>query len=665
MSAIAGILYLDRQPVERNHLIKMSDVLAHRGVDGANVWCKDNIGLVHRMLWTTPESLLETLPLEKDNLTITADARIDNREELITALELYHLPAEKITDSDLILAAYQKWGKQCPQKLLGDFAFAIWDGQQQQLFCARDHFGIKPFYYYADEQVFIFATEIKALLTQPQVPRCLNQQKVAEFLYSIMEDKTSTSYKNIYRLPPAHTLTLHNEPQPSIKAYWSLNCTPELQLDSDQKYADAFREIFTEAVRCRLRSAFPVGSHLSGGLDSSSVTCVARTLTQASSSNLHTFSNIFDQVPECDEREYIKVVLKQQGLISHYIPADKFGPLSQWQEFFQYEDEAFIGPSHYLPWGLNRATKEAGVRVVLDGFDGDTTVSHGALYFRELATQGDWATFSNEAKKVSQHFNTSPAAILRAYGFTYLEELAKNFKFIKFAQTVSQIQKYFTVSSKYLWMQYGIKPLIPRFILKTWQLIKGGGQELSLLDSNFAKQIGIKQRIKAYNLSQNQPSTVQAEQWNSLTSGLLSFSLELINHSAAAFSIESRHPFMDKRLIEFCLALPAKQRLNQGWSRMILRRAMEGILPQPIQWRGGKTSMSPNFRRGLLDLDREILDQTLIKDVGKLKDFVNLKYLDSCYNKLISQTNLTDEERMAIWKAVTLSLWLRYTAITE
>ncbi|NES85389.1 MAG: asparagine synthetase B, partial [Moorea sp. SIO2B7] len=163
MSGIVGIYYLNQEPIDRENIGQMLDILAHRGPDGADIWCEGSVGLGHRMLWTTPESLLEKLPLvnHSKNLVITADARIDNREELIVALELNDRPAEKITDSQLILAAYEKWGEQCPEKLLGDFAFAIWDKHKQILFCARDHVGVKPFYYYHQSgQGFIFASEI-------------------------------------------------------------------------------------------------------------------------------------------------------------------------------------------------------------------------------------------------------------------------------------------------------------------------------------------------------------------------------------------------------------------------------------------------------------------------------------------------------------------------
>src|SRR4028118_115937 len=183
MSAIVGLYNLDGRSIERSAVEQMVAALAHRGPDGAGVWSEGAVGLGHCMLWTTPESLHEKLPLvdKSRDLTITADARIDNREELMEQLGITAEAHGEVSDSQLVLAAYGKWGEDCPQHLLGDFAFVIWDGAKQQLFCARDHFGVKPFYYhYAADKRFAFATEIKALLGLPEVPRQLNEVRVAE-----------------------------------------------------------------------------------------------------------------------------------------------------------------------------------------------------------------------------------------------------------------------------------------------------------------------------------------------------------------------------------------------------------------------------------------------------------------------------------------------------
>lgn len=271
MSGILGIFNLDGRPVDPQCLKDMWSILSHRGPDGGSVWMDGAIGLGHQMLWTTPESLIEQMPFIKPGpgLAIVADARIDNREELITKLALKNEPATSRTDSQLILSAYEKWGEDCVDRLIGDFAFAIWDGRAQSLFCARDHFGIRPFYYfYKNGSCFLFATEIKSLLTVPIVPRRLNETRVADYLDSFVEDEEITFYQDIKRLPRSQLLRI-SRTACKFRQYWSLDPKHEIRFSSNEEYAEAFREQFFQAVACRLRSAFPVGASLSGGLDSS------------------------------------------------------------------------------------------------------------------------------------------------------------------------------------------------------------------------------------------------------------------------------------------------------------------------------------------------------------------------------------------------------------
>src|SRR5881296_79829 len=223
MSAIVGIYFLDGRVVDGAALQSMVEQLAHRGPDGSGVWSEKEVGLGHRMLWTTPESLLEKFPLVNaaGDLVLTADARIDNRDELLAALGLESPPIQGISDGQLILRAYERWGERCPDRLLGDFAFAVWDRREQVLFCARDHFGVKPFYYYRADRLFAFASEIKALLCLPEAPRRLNEVRVADYLDGglLLGDKAGTFYQDILRLPPGHSLTIGPD-RVQLRAYW-------------------------------------------------------------------------------------------------------------------------------------------------------------------------------------------------------------------------------------------------------------------------------------------------------------------------------------------------------------------------------------------------------------------------------------------------------------
>ncbi|WP_321423675.1 asparagine synthase-related protein [uncultured Methanobacterium sp.] len=272
MSGITGIFRRDGKDVDPADIKKMNDKIAHRGPDGSKVWCEGPVALGHQMLHTTHESLHETLPFEDEEsgLIITADARIDNRNDLAPQLGIED--NEYVSDSYFILKAYEKWGENCPEKLLGDFAFVIWDKSKQQLFCARDHMGVKPFYYYLSDKIFYFSTEMKTIFLN--VKKILNKIKLSFFLMGY-DDHKLTFYENVLRLFPAHFLNITNN-SVKMNKYWELNPNSKIVYNSEDQYIKAFQEIFVSSVYCRMRSNFPIGFELSGGLDSSSVLCVAK-----------------------------------------------------------------------------------------------------------------------------------------------------------------------------------------------------------------------------------------------------------------------------------------------------------------------------------------------------------------------------------------------------
>lgn len=594
------------------------------------MWRNGLIALGHRMLLTTLESVEETLPLADGTgcLALTADARIDNREELIARLYPDDRPPEHVTDSALILRAYETWDDKCPEKLVGDFAFALWDGRKQRLFCARDAMGVKPFYYYCSARLFAFASEIKALLCLPQVPRRLNEVRVAEYLVSFLEDKVVTFYRHIFRLPPGHCMTVSREGV-SARLYWALDSSHELRLGSDDEYAEAFREVFVRAVRCRLRSRGPVGAMLSGGLDSSSICCTARRLLEADgASPLYTVSAIFDDVPACDERPFIRAVLDQGGYEPAYVRADQLGPLADLDRVLWHEDEAFYAPNLFIHWGLYRSAHRQGVRVLLDGLDGDTTVSHGFPRLIELAYSGRWLTLVSEAAALS--------------GF--LE----------------------TPLSRIVWRQV-VRPLMPDSVCRLWwYLRRGSGQPViaeSAINRDFARRIGLAERIKALQARRITPAHAAREHHlRGLSSGIVPFVLEVADRAAAAFGVEPRYPFFDQRLAAFCLSLPGEQKLRQGWTRAVMRHAMVNILPEAVRLRKSKSDLSANFTRGLLIFERPRLEDVIFNNPTAIEPYVDLPALRDAYDRFVSKG--VHDDALVVWKAVTLGLWLRHTNLS-
>jgi asparagine synthase (glutamine-hydrolysing) len=552
-------------------------------------------------------------------LSITADSRIDNRVELLASLGLVPDPRQDITDSDLILRAYERWGEHCPEKLLGDFAFAIWDQPRLTLFCARDHFGVKPFYYFRSDQAFFFASEIKALLCLAEVPRYVNEMRVADFLVPNLQDTTMTFYKDILRLPPAHRLTVCTDAV-LIRRYWSLDPAREVHCRSNEEYAEGFREIFTDAVRVRVRCGLPLGSMLSGGLDSSSIVCVARQLMASSGDRrLHTFSAVFPNLPECDESPFIQTVLDQGRLEPHRVGAGDFSLLGDLNRMLAHEDEPFFAPNLFLHWALYKAAKEQDVRVILDGIDGDITVSHGIGILQELARTGCWIALAREILGLSQRFQRSPWRILQ-----------------------NQI----------------LRPLVPESVRRVRRLVRRNQTRVPLLSQAFARRIGWTQTQELKRRGRvPPPRTAKQDHYWSLTQGLIPYSLEVADHAAMAFSIEPRYPFFDKRLAEYCLALPTEQKIFHGWTRMVMRRGMANILPEKVQWRGGKADLSHNFFRSLLTSEGTVIEEMIRNPSAPIWEYVDQESLRRTYYRTVSSGDR--EGALALWQASTLDLWLQ------
>lgn len=637
MSGIVGILRRDGASVRETDLQCMLNAIPHRGNDRAAVWSERQAGLGNRLLRTTPESLHEVLPQVSRSgaHVLAADARIDNRDELIARLNLSG-SREVITDSDLILAAWDRWGENCPEHLIGDFSFAIWDRHQEKLFCARDSAGIRCLYYYQSRDTFAFASEIKALTALPFVPCALNELRVADYLVNLYEDRSITFYKDIFRLPPASTLVV-SRGQLAVRTYWKLDPRREIRLRDDREYADAFREQFTEAVRCRVRSSSPIGSAVSGGLDSSAIACTARNIMLERDANaaLHTFSLIFPEshpqdLRAIDERPWIDKVLEAGNVTPHFVRGDKLNPLQDARLIHYHLDEANFAPNLYLHWNMYGSAREHGVRVFLDGLDGDTTVSHGFEYLEELARGFRWGRLYREGSLLATNLfkGSNPRRVLWRYCF---------------------------------------RDMAPSWMVGTWRLLHGRFREVrsngTLAHPEFTKRMALRKRVGELTKSQR-PRTAREYHARVLNLSLYAHALEMADKATAAFGIEARYPFFDRRLIEFCLALPPDQKLAGGWNRSVFRRAMEGILPPGIQWRTSKGNLSPNFHRNLIDLNSDTLDAIASQNDGAFSQYVNTAAMRTAlseYKAAPLEAGMRHSIRLFV--AANLAIWLEQAPV--
>ncbi len=627
MSGIVGIFRRDGAPASPALVRPMLEAIAHRGPDRAAVWADGPVAFGNCVLFTTPESLWETLPSRDPGtpFTIAADARIDNRDELREALGIREAA---ITDSSIILRAYERWGEDCPHNLIGDFSFVIWDEKKHKLFCARDSAGMRSFYYYATPNLFAFASEIKALRELRQIPIELNETRIGDYLSNIYEDRAITFYKDIFRLPPATALSV-TPSEIEARTYWKLDPGREIILRDDAEYAEAFKEHFDTAVKCRLRSAFPVGSALSGGLDSSAIACTARNMLGAP---LHTFSIVFPGLPAqdlkvIDERVYINRVLDTGNFIPHTIHGDELSPMADLTRVHHHLDEANSAPNLYLHWAMYGAAKDNGVRVFLDGLDGDTTVSHGFEYLQELARKLRFRRLHGEAKLLAQNLfgGSKPRRVL--------------------------------------W-NYCLKEMVPDWVFETRSLLLGKSRSpkvASLVDRQLTTRLDLARRAKRLRPA-HKVRTARANHHKALTFALYPQALEMADKASAAFGVEARYPFFDRRLIEFCLALPATQKLGCGWNRLVFRRAMEGVLPPEIQWRGSKGNLSPNFCRKLLDFDGATLDRVVAQQTAR--SYVDGESMRRALNEYRAAPMAAGANNsVQLFAAANLALWLEQTRI--
>lgn len=626
MGAIAGIfLFNDRVDDE---LRLMSASLDHRGPHIGCNWQSGPVGMVERTLFPvagSPPSRRVIFPAgEQDSLVIAADARIDNRDELIASLGIDrdHDPS----DSELILKAYERWQDHCPGKIVGDFSFSIWDGRRNSLFCARDHMGVKPFYYFCGPgNFFAFASEIKALLALPGVSRDVNELKIADYLVAEFEDKEITFYKDVSRLPPAHFLTV--TPRGISKnCYWKLDGGYELKGLTDEEYAAAFSELFTEAVRCRLRGGDRPGSLLSGGLDSSAIVCRAREHLAddpGQDGGLHTFSVVFNKVRECDERRYINAVTSGGGLKPHFVHGDDIGPFADIESAFWCKDEPFYTPNLYLHRALYAAAQRQGVDILLDGIDGDSAVSHGLARLAELAARGRWLKLAREATAVSKGRTHSARRMVR---------------------------------------DHAVRPFAPDALIRTWRAATGRSRSSVYLtppvviNPDFARRLNLADRLRDLSSSWERPArSAREDHLRRLTWGGTPLLLEVADSAAAAVSVVPRYPFFDRRLIEFCLSLPSRQKLDGGFTRVVMRRALADSYPEELRRRRDKSNLSPNFIRGLRVLDRKLVGEIIEKDIETVAEYVDIPVLHNTYQRFLSSGS--NEDALGVWRAATLALW--------
>ncbi len=525
------------------------------------------------MLHVTPESLHERLPTNlriAPHLIITADARIDNRDELFDALGVPEPGRDRTPDSSLILLAYERWGEACVQRFLGDFAFAIWDNRERKLFCARDHFGCRPFVYHFDGKRFVFASDIKGVLAQVESPR-LHEGMIATYLQyrTGHAEKKQTFFEGIVKIPASHTLSVTSG-ENRLTCYWSMKDSPEIRFRNDDEYAQCLASLFRESVASRVRSQFPVGVHISGGLDSSSVAIAAARALRAQSKSLHGFS--WSERPQDDDPPdsgggRISAVCEQESITCQHVPPTIAALVESFQLDFTTEPIVMMEREADVQTRANGMN----VRTVLSGWGGDDAVTaHTNTYLTEFFLRGQW----RELKR------------------------ATDFHLAKAGPGISLLK------AKHV---YGIARtlIVPQFPDSLYaKLHPSAPQNLKqpCIQTEFAKyhEMTVHElRPTTWRLH----STVRATVRCHLGTGAIERRMEHWATSGARKNLEYRFPMLDKRLIEFMLGIPAAQFSGPITTRSIFRRAFGHALPPSCNWGLAKIEppMSDPRRKSVLE----------------------------------------------------------------
>jgi asparagine synthase (glutamine-hydrolysing) len=565
MSAICGIFYLDGRPVLKEISQAMLKKFSMYPSDQVAAWQKDSVFLGCHAQRVTPQSINETLPLadESTGLVITADAIIDNRDELFALFKIPLQEQDSIPDSRLILLAYSNWGQACPQFLCGDFAFAIWDGRRQELFCARDHMGKRTFYYHYAPGLFAFSTLMRPLFFSGETEQKLNDLWLADFLaipfVSHDADPEQTVYKYIMQIPPAHTLMVRPG-RIEKHCFWRPGRQDELRLSSDSEYEEAWREVFFEAVRCRLRSNRPVGVMMSGGLDSTAVACAAAQELKKSGKRLQAYSavpmegfkNWLSPRGLADETPYIDAVKEHIGNIDvTYCQSPGKHPLSDNERFLDMLEQPYkIFENLFWLDSLAGVASQQGCGVLLDGQSGNSTISLGSFspYALGLFRQGSWRLLRQEIQEYCRRQNRS---LLRVSLKTVIMALPASIQ-IQIAKRRGR--------KDYLGM-------------------------LSPINPEFAERMKVRERFRNAGYDFMTPKLVDLATMRHLVLhpavgthlGAVESKLSLTHNLA------KRDPTRDKRVVDFCLRVPLRQYVRDGVERSLIRRAMVGLLPDQIR----------------------------------------------------------------------------------
>lgn len=553
MSAICGV-YAKKTRHDPFRAMAMMEEYRRFPFNASHYWKDNSVFLSAHLNYITPGPFHEEIPIKDQGLVITADAIIDNRRELSDMLDI---PAgqRSISDGRLILLAYKAWGPACSERLTGDFAFAIWDITKNELFCSRDHVGKRCLYYYDSENIFAFSSLIRPLFQLNEIKKAPNEIFIADFLKNsnVLHnlDPESTIYKDIFQLPAGHSLLVSGG---SLKVfqYWS---PFSLNTNAGPMDKESFLEVFKEAVDCRTTGTGKIGVMLSGGLDSGSIAAIAAKKMKEQNRKLYAFTHIpidayESDLPENEIADETPLVLalcgKFPNIITSFVKSegkDPFSIINTMIDVLEYPYKPF--QNHHWLCDITQKAKASGINVLLDGQVGNATISWGD------------------------------------YHTSYLGFLLRRWKLIKFLREAGELAKIKKKSR--------IKLILhPFYALIKDSFRKPGNRPahreldiLSFINPGFYEKVKYDKGLISPFDSPDYSS--EDDRIRILGLNTLGFLGAFETKLSIFYGLTKRDPTRDKRVLEFCMAVPAEEYIKDGVDRRLVRIGMEGILPDIIR----------------------------------------------------------------------------------
>jgi asparagine synthase (glutamine-hydrolysing) len=600
MCGITGIINKNNNPVDKLLTKKINNLISHRGPDDEGFYFGDNFAFGHRRLSILDLSQDGHQPMHyNDRYTITYNGEVYNYIELKDELKKLGYSFNSNTDTEVILAAYDKWGESCVNKFNGMWSFALFDRKENNIFCSRDRFGIKPFYYTEVDNKFIFGSEIKQLL-EFHDRNLVNKDILIDFIVTRFEDyNNDTFFQGIKKLEQSHNLIYDlNNHSFSIKRYYDITINDEVKKLSLDDSISEYREKFNQAINYRLRSDVKVGTCLSGGLDSSSIASIAAQEYNKKSSERFTAIHAKSSEKTTDESGYAKLVSDYSNINLVITEPSSSDIKNSINEVVYTQEEPFAYMDVFLQYFVMKKAKEEGCTVMLDGQGGDETLLGYSRYYPSIY----YSIFKNDG--------IFPAIK------SVLNSKKNNAK-----MRLNWILK-FTIGSFFSSMR-------KRYLKYNTSFLRPYKNTFSILDkiSNSFFNVNDLQVFDIYHT--NLPLLLRYEDKNSMR-----------------HSVETRLPFLDYNALEVALSINTNYKIKDGWSKYILRKSIGRNIPEEVIWRKNKLGFNPPESTWFEFISADIKDK-----ISESKILNKLCKMDSLLNRIDSMHYHLQ------WRLYNIAIW--------